>query len=115
MTNPRFKDFGAGTGGDAVKAPLTFKLHGEEFSCVTQVQGKIMLDMVKDASSDDPSKSAAMIDMFFKHVLLEESFTRFDALCKHPDKIVTVETLAEITAWLVEEYSGRPEEQPTVS
>jgi len=113
MTN-RFKDFGSGMGSEA-REPLSFKLHEEEFNCVAQVQGKTMLSLITDASSSDPAKSAALINTFFKKVLVEESFERFNTLCEHPDKIVTVETLADITAWLVEEYSGRPEEQPTVS
>lgn len=116
MTNERrFKDFGSGTGGNASAEPLSFKLHGEEFSCVPQVQGKLMLNLVAESGSNDPAKAAELINKFFKQVLVEESFTRFEALLEHPEKIVTVETLAEITAWLVEEYSGRPEEQPTVS
>lgn len=115
MTEKRFKDFGTGIDGDQAKEPLSFKLYDEEFSCVPQVQGKLMLDMVKNASAEDPSKAAKMIDDFFSQVLLEESYTRFDALLKHPEKIVTVEKLAEITAWLVEEYSGRPTERPAVS
>jgi hypothetical protein len=113
MTN-RFKDFGSGA-NEVHKEPLSFKLHEEEFNCIPEVQGKTMLNLISDASSNDPAKSAALINSFFKKVLVEESFVRFNALCEHPDKIVTVETLADITSWLVEEYSGRPEEQPTVS
>lgn len=114
MTDNRFKDFGAGKGAENVK-PLSFKLHGEEFNCVPQVQGKLMLNMASDAGSEDPAKAAAIINTFFKKVLLEESFTRFEALLESQDKIVSVETLAEITGWLVEEYAGRPEGQPELS
>jgi hypothetical protein len=55
-----------------------------------------------------------MIDKFFARVLLAESYERFSALLAS-EKIVPVETLANITAWLVEEYSGRPTERPEVS
>lgn len=113
MTN-RFKDFGAGT-GEQSNTPLSFKLHGEEFHCQPAMQGKMMLDLAKNSGSDDPVRAAQMIDDFFSQVLAEESWTRFDALLKSKDKIVTVETLADITAWLVEEYSGRPTERPAVS
>lgn len=116
MTNERrFKDFGSGTGGNAAAEPLSFKLHGEEFNCVAQVQGKLMLNLVADSGSNDPQKAAELINKFFKQVLVQESYIRFEALLEHPEKIVTVETLAEITAWLVEEYTGRPEGQPEVS
>ena len=112
MTN-RFKDFGSGSSVETT--PLSFKLHGEEFHCVPAVQGKLMLDLAANSGDGDPVKAAQVIDKFFGQVLLEESFTRFDALLNDKDKIVAVETLAEITAWLVEEYSGRPTERPEVS
>lgn len=115
MTNPRFKDFGTGKGGDAPKEPLSFKLHGEEYRCVPEVQGKLMLDLVADSSADDPVKAAGVVNTFFKQVIVDEDYDRFQALLTDKNRIVTVETLAEITAWLVEEYSGRPTEGPEVS
>lgn len=111
MTN-RFKDFGSGDGVQA--APLSFKLHNEEFHCAPAVQGKLMLQLAASAGDNDPAKAAGMIDSFFEQVLLAESYERFSALLAS-EKIVPVETLANITAWLVEEYSGRPTERPEVS
>jgi hypothetical protein len=112
MTTNRFKDFGSGEGVET--SPLSFKLHNEEFHCVPAVQGKLMLQLAASSGDNDPSKAAGMIDTFFEQVLLEESYTRFSALLAS-EKIVPVETLANITAWLVEEYSGRPTERPEVS
>lgn len=106
---PRFKDFG-GTTESNLEA-VTFKLHGEEFTCVKELQGKILLDLVADSSNEDPAKVAHTMNKFFKTVLLDESYDRFDALLNDKEKIVPVETLAEITTWLVEEYSDRPKEQ----
>lgn len=113
MTNNRFKDFGSGNGVEAT--PLSFKIHGEEFHCVTQVQGKLMLDLVAESGSEDPAKSAGIVNKFFKQILQDESWTRFESLIESKDRVVTVETLAEITAWLVEEYTGRPTSGPEVS
>jgi hypothetical protein len=113
MTNQRFKDFGSGNLQE--KAPLSFKIHGEEFHCVPEVQGKLMLDMIANSSAEDPAKAAAVVSQFFNTVLQDESWTRFDALLNDKHRIVTVETLAEITGWLVEEYTGRPEQQPDLS
>lgn len=110
MANARFKDFGSGLVEDA--EPISFKLYGEEFHCVPQVQGKLLLDLVSDSSSEDPAKSSAVVTKFFGYVLTEESLERFDKLTLDKDKIVSVETLAEITAWLVEEYTNRPNQQP---
>jgi hypothetical protein len=109
----RFKDFGAGAPNDA--EPISFKLYDETFECVKQVQGKLMLDLVADSSSSDPAKSSAIIGKFFEYVLTDESSERFQKLLQDKEKIVSVETLADITSWLVEEYTNRPEKQPEVS
>lgn len=104
----RFKDFGA-PAADKTE-PLTFALYGETFHAVPSIQGKTLMSLIKDASIDDPSESAAMVLGFFDKTLLPESLERFTALTESTDRIVPVETLAEIVGWLVEEYSGRPEE-----
>jgi hypothetical protein len=109
----RFKDFGSGNAVDA--KPLSFKIHDEEFHCVPNLQGKLLLDLVVDSASDDPASSAQVITTFFKNVLLDESNVRFQALLVDKNKFVSVETLGEITGWLVEEYTNRPEEQPELS
>ena len=108
----RFKDFGTGSSADEVVNPLSFKLYDEEFHCTPRMQGKVMLGIVESSSSDDPAASARTINTFFKKVLLEESFVRFDALLEDNNRVVSVETLSEIVAWLLEEYSNRPNQQP---
>ncbi len=109
----RFKDFGAG--GDAITEPLFFKLHGQEFQCKPSLQGKVLLDMVATASSTDQAAATKVVIDFFNAVLLPESKIAFDALLETPDKIVTVETLGEITGWIVEQYSSRPTQGPEQS
>ena len=109
----RFKDFGSG--GEVNVAPLSFKLHGEEFNCKPSLQGKVLLDMVSNAKGDKAEDVASTITTFFSKALVEESYSRFLVLLEHPDKIVTIESLGEITAWLVEEYSGRPTSGPEQS
>lgn len=103
----RFKDFGKGS--DVETEPLSFKLHDEEFSCVTQIQGSVLLGLAETSQSGDNASSAAVILDFFEKVLLDESYVRFEALINSKDRIVTVETLGEITGWLLEEYTNRPE------
>ncbi len=112
MTN-RFKDFGSG--GKVDTTPLSFKLHGEEFTCRPTIQGKTLLDIVANSGSESGADVAKTITNFFEVTLLPESFERFNALLEDPDKIVSVDTLGEITAWLVEEYSSRPTQQPEPS
>lgn len=101
----RFKDFGSGS---TSKDPVKFKLHGEEFTCKSAVQGKVMLDLVSRSSDSNPAVVAQVIDEFFGSVLEEDSLKRFNELLKHEEKIVSVETLGEISSWLVEQYSERP-------
>lgn len=112
MTN-RFKDFGGGEVAD--ETPLSFKLHGEEFHCRPAIQGKTLLDLAASSESTDGAAVANTINKFFETCLVPESFESFNSLLESPDKIVTVETLSEITAWLVEEYSSRPTQQPEPS
>lgn len=104
----RFKDFGS-PAADKTE-PLAFRLYGEDFYAVANIQGKTLMGLIKDSNVEDPAESAAMVLGFFEKVLLPDSLPRFNALIESQDRIVPVETLAEIVGWLVEEYSGRPEE-----
>ena len=109
----RFKDFGAGAPVNTT--PIVFRLHGEEFRCVPTVQGAVLMNMVSKADMENPSAAAAVVMDFFKQVLVDESWARFDALAHDKERIVSMETLGEIIGWLTEEYSGeRPEKQPEV-
>jgi hypothetical protein len=110
MMTTRFKDFGDDQ--NVVKEPLSFKLYGQDFHCHPALQGKALLDTVSKADAADPAAAARMIDEFFKKSLTDESYERFNALLDDPEKIVTVETLSEIVAWLVEQYSERPTKEP---
>jgi hypothetical protein len=112
MTN-RFKDFGSG--GETNSAPLSFTLHGEEFHCWPELQGKVLLGLAASGAEDSGIAAAKTVTEFFRHALKPESFERFEILGENPEKIVTVETLAEITAWLVEEYAERPTKEPSGS
>lgn len=110
----KYRDFGSGK-STGEKEPVSFKLHGEEFSCRPALQGKMLLDLVARSSSENPADAAKTIGEFFENVLVEESYTRFSLLLKDPEKIVSVDTLAEISGWLIEVYTKRPEKEPEVS
>jgi hypothetical protein len=110
----RFRDFGSGRIDNEVE-PITFALYGETFTCVRMIPGKLLLDLVADSQSEDAAKSAGIITKFFTRVLNKESRERFDILLEDTDRIVDVETLAEITGWLVEEFTNRPEAQSEAS
>ena len=105
----RFKDFGA---PEVNNDPISFALFGETFECIPALPGKFLLDLISESSSDDPVAASAIVMKFFDIVLTEESNIRFNALAMDPNRVVPVETLSEITGWLVEEYTARPFEQP---
>jgi hypothetical protein len=108
----RFKDFGSGPDQENVE-PISFKIHGEEFFCVKAIQGRFLIELISAANDESDSVgSLRMINDFFSHVLINESFERFDALVKDKDKVVPVETLSEIVSWLMSEYTNRPNQQP---
>lgn len=107
----KFKDFGAGPAISDYE-PISFRLYGEEFNCIPAVQGSVILDLVSASADEAGAASAEMITGFFQSVLEDESLERFNALIHSKDKIVSIEQLGEITGWLVEEYTNRPEEQP---
>jgi hypothetical protein len=109
----RYKDFGAGQ--EIAKDPIVFALHGEEFTCLPVIQGKVLMDLVTRSQSKDPVEAMAVVEDFFDKILVEESLERFNKLLQDKDRIVTMETIADVIAWLVEEYSARPNQQPEVS
>ena len=104
----KFKDFGVG-GVDPNAEPIKFIIHGEEFECIPEIQGKVLLELIADSGSDDPVRNAEVSNKFFSQVMVLDSYERFNTLLTSKDKIVSVETLGEITGWLVEQYSDRPE------
>ena len=109
----RFKDFGSGN--DVETEPIVFKLYGEEFTCIPSIQGKVLLEIVSDSASDDVAKSSAVTLRFFRSVLTHESLVRFDQMLDSKETVVSLETLTDISAWLIEEYTNRPEVQPEAS
>lgn len=108
----KFKDFGGPDKRKKKAEPISFKLYDEEFECVPEIQGQVLLEFAAKSSSSDAGSNASIISEFFGHVLLDESYERFSALVKDKNKVVSVETLAEITSWLMEAYTDRPNQQP---
>lgn len=106
----RFKDFGSNF--EVPTEPITFKVYDQEFSCIPSLPGRTLLKLVSQSGTDDASAMANTIEDFFATCLMEKDKDRFFELLDNPEKVVPVETLAEIVAWLVEEYSGRPTQGP---
>lgn len=105
----RYKNFGSPVAISSDEV-ITFDLYGEGFKCKPHIQGKALIDLMKDAGEDGSATSATMIFEFLDHVLESDSRAKLYEMMESTDKIVPVETLGEIVGWLVEEYTGRPEE-----
>lgn len=105
----RSKNFDEGVDETSDKEPITFTIKGETFTAVPEVQGKVLIDLIKRSQSTDPTESFDMMLDLFNAALEDESLVRFNALLEDKHRIVTVEKLAEITQFLVEEYADRPE------
>lgn len=109
----KFRDFGSGKQNED-REPISFKLHDEEFFCVPQIQGVVLLELVASSGSEDSADSVRAITTFFKDVLEDESYKRFSKLIRDKKRIVDAGTLGEIVGWVVSQYGDRPESQSEV-
>lgn len=108
----KFRDFGSPKIENA--DPISFKIFDEEFNCVPALPGKVLLDLVAKSASENSADQAIVVNDFFSSVLTAESLVRFNALVVDKERVVTTETLGEITGWLIEQYGDRPNQQPEV-
>lgn len=91
----------------ATKSDLTFTLGKETYTCYDEIQGACILDFIA-AADESASKAGARILPFFDDVLSPAELERFNKQIKSPDEIIEMETLSEIVAWLIGEYTSRP-------
>lgn len=95
-----------------VQTPVTFELDGEKFTAVPAIPGAKLLDFIADADSDDGGRASQALVDFMQGVIIEQDRDRFAALIRDEERVVEIETLAEICEWLVGEYAARPTESP---
>jgi hypothetical protein len=115
-TPSRFRDFGSSQILDTSEyEPVSFKLDGETFTCHSVIPGAALLDFVAAADSGEGGRASESIMRFFAAALPREEYERFEVFVGRTDRVTPLETLAEISAWLVEIYSERPTRLPSVS
>lgn len=110
----RHKDFGKTKTIDDYE-PLSFTLEDQEFTCRRAINGASLLKFVADADSQEGGRSAMALLDFFDQALEELDAKRFRRLVDDPDILLEIATIGEIAAWLVEQYTGRPTEEPSES
>jgi hypothetical protein len=103
----RHKDFGA-VATTADYEPLSFTLDGEEYWCKPAINGAVLLRFVREADSDSGGQSAGALLGLFEKVLLPEDNEKFAKVIDDPEKIIDINILGEIAAWVVEQYTQRP-------
>lgn len=99
---------------DAIEgAPLPFKVDGKDFLAEPPTEGQIaaMLSGASDMSSTS-EKVASALNFFFS-VLHDDDVAYFKRRLFDRDDPFGAGEIAEIVAWLVEEWAGRPTKQPS--
>jgi len=96
------------------KEQVTFELAGEQFTCIPDVPGGVLSDFIGDAGEGTFRAAPAMVDLV-KSILIDEDVPRFERLIRSKTVMVPLETLIEVVAWLVEQYTGRPTMRPSPS
>jgi hypothetical protein len=109
----RHRDFGSPVLSS--DEPLTFTLYGEVFRCQPALQGRVLIEFIAQSSADDPASGARAVLQFFNAAIVDADHDRFKTMTESSEHIVTMDTLTEIMDWLVEQYTGRPTEQPSPS
>lgn len=93
-----------------VAEPIPFELEGETFEAYGQVPGAVLLDFIAASSQEDSTGTAGAIMGYLKSSMDKATFKRFDALTRDPEKIIELQVLADIVAYLIEERTNRPTE-----
>lgn len=91
-----------------VVEPIAFELEGENFEAYGQVPGAVLLDFIAASSQEDSNGTAGAIIGYLKSSMDRENFRRFDKVTRDPEKIIELQVLADIVAYLIEERTDRP-------
>jgi hypothetical protein len=106
---PRHKSFAASEENTPEEelVPVTFDVAGETFTAKADIQGIVLMDFL-EASDSGGVTSLVAFKKFLAEALDEEEYARLDNVFRTAPKTIPVETIAQIVAYLVEEYTSRP-------
>lgn len=107
MAARKIKSFTSTTEKSVVE-PIPFELEGESFEAYGQVPGAVLLDFIAASTQEDSSGTAGAIIGYLKSSMNKTEFKRFDALTRDPEKLIELQVLADIVAYLIEERTSRP-------
>lgn len=95
--------------------PLEFSIDGQVLRAFRPTEGQIAMTMVTLGRHTSEQKKIAGIIDFFVEILDEDSYQYVvDRLLSRTDPIGLTQ-VSEILSWMVEEWTGRPTQPPSVS
>ena len=83
---------------------------GDIFPVNLPLPGMAILD-VASAAEDQGLQTVTAMTTFLKDAMGEETYKEFHKKCM--EKRLSIETIAEIMSWIIEEATGRPTQQPS--
>lgn len=87
---------------------ITFELADKEFKCRAVLPGWLLLKFVAMSATDKRGSDAGALFQFFRDVLEPASYDEFETLVSGDEYMIEMETLGEISSWLIGEYTNRP-------
>lgn len=87
--------------------PVTFDLAGENFTAKADIQGIVLMDFL-EASDAGGVSSVVAFKSFLKEALEEAEYVRLNTHLRTAPTTISVEQIAGVVAYLVEEYTSRP-------
>lgn len=110
--NSRHRSFTTDTGSkDAVTKleDITFDLHGETFTALPEIQGIALMEFIEANTLGGQATLGALIQ-FLKNSMDDVEYEKLHVLLMSKDKTknTPIDVIAEIVAYLVEEYTSRP-------
>lgn len=87
--------------------PITFDVDGEVFEAAGAPPGGALLDVVNFATGTNLQRIKAIGD-FLNAALVPESRERFLVRLRSTENPISLATAAQVMAWLLGKYSGRP-------
>ncbi len=108
----RRRDFDAAASARDLE-PIFFTVRGDDYEAIPECPGGLLLDLA--AANDSGKTEASTAVKLLDAVLTGDSAERFKTALRRPDNPISLGDLTDIIQWLVEEYTGRPTQQPSAS
>ena len=87
--------------------PITFDLAGETFTANPGLQGIVLMDFL-EASDGEGVSSIVAFKTFLKDTMEAPEYEKLDKTLRTSKEIIGIEQIAQIVAFLIEEYTSRP-------